>query len=178
MENLMNIGGWMLLAAAVILVILIPAPASPAMQMEKGDLWIKTAMESVMERNGHLNLNHIAVSSKHGIVQLKGTVLTGEEKGLADLIAMQIPGVKGVQNDLLVIPPLDQDIAIEKQAKATLIENPLINIEQLRVRVVNGIVTLRGIVDRTHERHFADRLVKMIPDVHKVVDKMETVRQA
>lgn len=176
-NKLMNIGAWTLVVAAVFLVILIPGPASPATPMEKGDLWIKTATESTMEKDGHLNLNRIGVSSHHGIVKLEGTVLTGEEKGLAELIAMQIPGVRGVQNNILVIPPLDQDIAIEKKARSTLIENPLIDIRQLRVRVVNGIVTLRGIVDRSRERHFADRLVSMLPDVSKVVDKMETFQQ-
>ena len=74
-----------------------------------------------------------------------------------------------------VIPPLDQDIAIEKQARAALIENPLLEIEQLHVRVSNGIVTLWGIVDRSREKHLADRLVSMLPSVEKVIDKMETL---
>jgi len=177
MKQPMNVAGWALLVLALSWVFLIPAPASPAMQREKSDLWIKTALESVMEKDGHLNLNRIGVSSHNGIVKLDGTVYTGEEKGLAELIAMQIPGVRGVENDMRVIPPLDQDIAIEKQARAALIENPLLDIEQLRVHVVNGIVTLQGIVDRTRERQLADRLVSMLPDVDKVVDRMETLRR-
>jgi len=178
MNQPMNVGGWVFLVLALFGVFLIPAPASPETQREKNDLWIRTALESVMEKDGHLNLNRIEVSSRNGIVKLDGTVYTGEEKGLAELIAMQIPGVRGVENDMRVIPPLDQDIATEKQARATLIENPLLDIEQLRVRAADGTVTLLGIVDRNRERHLADRLVSMLPDVRKVVDKMETLRPA
>jgi osmotically-inducible protein OsmY len=154
------------------------ATASHAMQQEKSDLWIKTALEFDMEKDGHLNLNRVGVSSHNGVVKLEGTVVTGEEKGLAELIAMQIPGVRGVENDMRVIPPLDQDIAIEKQAEAALIENPLLRIWQLRVHAVNGIVTLWGIVDGSRERHLADRLVSMLPAIDKVVDKMETLPRA
>jgi osmotically-inducible protein OsmY len=162
---------------SILFVTLSQAPASHAMKLEKSDLWIKTALESVIEKDGHLNLNRIGVTSHNGIVTLKGMVLTGEEKGLAELLAMQIPGVRGVESDIRVIPPLDRDIAIEKQARAALIENPLLDIKQLRVHVVNGNVTLQGIVDRSRERHLADRLVSMLPDVDKVVDKMETLRR-
>ncbi|HET6464798.1 MAG TPA: BON domain-containing protein [Nitrospiria bacterium] len=174
----MKIKGGALWVVSVLFVTLTQSTASHAMQHEKSDLWIKTAVESFMERDGHLNLNRIGVSSHSGIVKLNGTVYTGEEKGLAELIAMQIPGVRGVENDMRVIPPLDQDIAIEKQARAALIENPLLDIEQLRVRAADGVVTLLGIVDRNREKHLADRLVSMLPDVHKVVDRMETLRRA
>jgi len=173
----MNVGGGALLLASVVLVVLFPVPASPAVQLEKGDLWIKTALESVMEKDGRLDLNRIGVSSRKGIVKLEGTVLTGEEKGLAELLAMQIPGVRGVQNNMQVIPPLNQDIAIEKETQSVLIENPLIDIEALHVRANNGIVTMSGIVDRPCEKHLADRLVSMLPDVHKVVDRMETLQR-
>jgi len=175
MNNFMKIRGRALWLASVLIATLIQAPASHAMQPEKSDLWINTALEFDMEKDGHLNMNRIGVSSHNGVVQLEGTVVTGEEKGLAELIAMQIPGVRGVENDLRVIPPLDQDIVIEKQARAALIENPLLDIGQLRVHAVNGIVTLWGIVDRSRERHLADRLVSMVPAVEKVVDKMETL---
>jgi osmotically-inducible protein OsmY len=174
----MKIRGGALWVVSILFITLSQAPASHAMQREKSDLWIKTALESDMEKDGHLDLNRIGVSSHHGIVKLDGTVLTGEEKGLAELIAMQIPGVRGVENDILVIPPLDPDIAIEKQARAALIENPLLDIRQLRVHVVNRIVTLQGIVLRTRERHIADRLVSMLPDVDNVVDKLEALPKA
>jgi osmotically-inducible protein OsmY len=174
----MKIRGGALWVVSILFITLSQAPASHAMQREKSDLWIKTALESDMEKDGHLDLNRIGVSSHHGIVKLDGTVLTGEEKGLAELIAMQIPGVRGVENDMRVIPPLDPDIAIEKQARAALIENPLLDIRQLRVHVVNRIVTLQGIVLRTRERHIADRLVSMLPDVDNVVDKLEALPKA
>jgi len=178
MENLINVGAGILFGAAVILVILIPTPASPSTQMEKNDLWIKTALESVMEKDGHLNLNRIGISVRSRIVKLDGTVYTGEEKGLAELIAMQIPGVRGVENDMRVVPPLTQDIQVEKQVRATLMENPLLNIEALRVRAKYGVVTLLGIVDRPREKDLADRLVSMLPDVHKVVDRIEILERA
>lgn len=142
------------------------------------DLWITTALKSVMERNGHFDLDHIGLSVNHGTVDLSGSVLTGEEKGLAELLAMQIPGVKAVENGIRVIPALDRDIEIEKESKSALLENSLLHIRELSVEARDGIVTLKGIVYQPEEKQLANRLVTLLPGVKGVRNKIEVLGQA
>jgi len=150
----------------------IAAPADP------GDLWIKSALESVIEKDNRLSLNHIDVASLNGTVKLNGMVLTEDEKGLAERMASQIPGVKGIENDINVLPAVDPNSELEKEAKATLIENPLLHIGELQVRARDGVVTLNGVVQQSKEKRLARRLVALLPNVHGVVNRIETLRQA
>src|ERR1700751_1608731 len=85
------------------LVLLLPFSA-PASAGHRGDLWIKAAVESVIERDGRLDLDDLRVSSHNGIVKLSGTVLAGEERGLAAQLAMEVPDVQGIENDIQVVP--------------------------------------------------------------------------
>jgi osmotically-inducible protein OsmY len=148
---------------------------SSAMETRNGDLWIKAALEAVIEKDGRLVLDDLNVSSHDGIVKLGGVVVTADEKALAELLATQVPGVKGVENDIMVEPPLDQDFKVEKDAERTIIENPLVHITELKIRSRGGIVTLRGIVKRESEKKFAGELLSELPDVERVKDKIEVL---
>jgi len=167
-----------ILGVAIFLTLSIPAPAARAGQADPGDLWIKSAMESVMQKDGRLNLNRLKVRSQNGIVKLGGTAMTDDEKGLAELIAMEIPGVKGIENDIEVLPPVDPDSELQKETRVELIDNPLFHIHDLNVRARNGVVTLRGLVQRNQEKHLARRLVARLPHVHRVVNKIEALERA
>jgi len=183
MEKLMSIGSWALFVAAVFWVVRVTVLASPEVQQNKSDLWIKTAVESLMEKDGHFNLDgysgldRVAVSVHGGTVLLRGTVLIGEEKGTAELLAMQTTGVHAVENDIQVIPMLNQEVALEKESESDLDENPLLEIRELRVRAQDGTVTLKGIAPRGYEERLADHLVKMIPGVDAVRDKIEVLKR-
>jgi len=104
--------------------------------------------------------------------------MTDDEKGLAELIAMEIPGVKGIENDIEVLPPVDPDSELQKETRVELIDNPLFHIHDLNVRARNGVVTLRGLVQRNQEKHLARRLVARLPHVHRVVNKIEALERA
>jgi len=144
----------------------------------KNDVWIETALESVMEKDGRFDLDRIETATHHGVVTLSGTVFTGDEKGLAELLAMQIPGVKAVENEIRVVPAMTRDIGLEKKSRSALIENPLLNIRDLEVRASGGVVTLKGIVYRTGEKSLARSLVHQLPGVRRVVDRIEYLQRA
>jgi osmotically-inducible protein OsmY len=141
----------------------------------QGDVRIKTAVESVIEEDGHLDLEELRISSHNGIVKLGGTVLTSDERALAGLLATQVSGVQGVENDIAVVPPLNQDVKLEKQVEDTLLENPLLHITELKIRARYGVITLRGIVREESERRLTDQLLSDLPGVVMVKNKLEVL---
>jgi osmotically-inducible protein OsmY len=165
-------------AFSVMIVLALSGSAPAALGSNPSDLWIQTALDSVMEQDGHFDLDRIDTSTHHGVITLNGTVLTGDERGLAELLAMQIPGVKAVENEIRVVPDMTPEVVMEKQSRAALIENPLLDIRELEVRASGGIVTLRGIVYRPDEKRLARSLVHQLPGVRGVVDKIEYLQRA
>jgi len=178
MKGLFNLTVLAIFGTAIFIMVSMPAPASPVAQTAPGDLWITTALESVMEKDSRLSLSRIEVASVNGIVKLGGTVLTDDEKGLAEQIASQIPGVTGIENNVGVLPAAGPDSALEKEAKATLIENPLLHIGALAVSARDGVVTLKGLVYQNRDKRLARRLVALLPNVHSVVNKIEALGRA
>jgi osmotically-inducible protein OsmY len=152
-----------------------PTAASRAGQADSGDLWITSAIHSVMEKDSRLSPNQIEVASLKGIVKLDGRALTEDEKGLAEEIAMQIPGVKGIENDIEVLPAIDSDSELQDQTRTELIENPLLHIRELDVEARNGVVTLNGVVSQSRDKHLAGRFVAGLPNVHAVINRIETL---
>jgi osmotically-inducible protein OsmY len=163
---------------SMIIVLALSRPSRAGFRPVKNDLWIQTALDSVMEKDGRFDLDRIDTSTHNGVVTLSGTVFTGDEKGLAELLAMQIPGVKAVKNEIRVVPAMTRDIELEKKTRSTLIENPLLNIRELEVRASGGVVTLRGIVYRAGEKPLARSLVHQLPGVRRVVDRIEYLQRA
>ena len=156
----------------MVLLIILSAPASAG---HRGDLRIKTAVESVIERDGRLDLDDLGVSCHNGIVKLSGTVLAGEEKGLAAQLAMEVPDVQGIENDIQVVPILNENFKVEKEAESTLLANPFLHIRELKIRARYGIVTVKGIVYHKSEKRFVSELLSELPDVKRVINKIEVL---
>ena len=156
------------------MVLLLPLSATP-LAGHGGDLWIKAAVETVIERDGRLDLDDIRVSCHNGIVKLSGTVLADEEKGLAAQLVMEVPDVRGIENNIQVVPVLSENIKVEKEAEATLLANPLLHIRELKIRALYGMVTVKGIVYHKSEKIFVTELLSDLPDVKQVINKIEVL---
>lgn len=177
----MNKGTWGAVAMlGVMTLVSLSSPIRRSTVRGVSDLWISSALESVIERDGHDDLTRlprVSVATHDGIVTLSGAVLTDAEKGLAEELASEIPGVRGIDNTINVTPALNRDLAIEKAVQAELVEDPLVHIRDLRVRADDGVVTMEGIVSQHGEKRLARVLVARLPDVDQVIDKLETVRR-
>jgi osmotically-inducible protein OsmY len=167
-----------LMALGVFILWAFSQPTTALSQSEHTDLWVKTALESVMEKDPELDLDRIGVNVDHGTIKLNGTVLTGLEKGEAEKLAMLIPGVKAIENNIRVIPDLDQDIEDDKEAKSDLLEDPLLYVRDLKVHTVYGVTTLHGIVNQANEKRLASNIAAMDPGVDRVINKIEIVHAA
>jgi osmotically-inducible protein OsmY len=65
---------------------------------------VKRRVEEAIERAAELDARGITVSTRNGTVELHGTVHSMFERRVAENAAMAAPGVKEVENDLVVTP--------------------------------------------------------------------------
>jgi hypothetical protein len=89
----------------------------PLQKDDRDDEVLAGKLEEKLRMDERINWQLLQLNVKNGHVTLHGVVKTPEEKGLATLIAMSEPGVKGISNTVLV-----QENAPETQKKPDLTE--------------------------------------------------------
>jgi osmotically-inducible protein OsmY len=114
----------------------------------------------------------IAVTVAQGSVLLEG-VVRGYQRAAAERIARETPGVAAVDNRLHLADPLHPgDETLAKLIATALTADPAIPAGQIGVTVHDGIVELRGEVNRGAERSAVEAAVLDLPgvvDVHNRV---------
>ena len=148
---------------------------APGLPRAPSDRWIQTTLESEMERDALFDLDHVRVTVDHGTVKLGGTVRTGDERGEAELLAMATHGAQDIQDDIHVTPNVSRSVELDKEIRSDLLENPTLRIRDLRVRMVDGDVSLHGIVHHHDEKGRANELVALVPGVDAINDRMEVL---
>jgi osmotically-inducible protein OsmY len=68
------------------------------------DKTISTQVKTKLTGDKFVNLFSTGVGTHYGVVRLSGTVGTPEDRAEAERIAGRVKGVKGVVNDILVVP--------------------------------------------------------------------------
>jgi osmotically-inducible protein OsmY len=108
---------------------------------------IKTDVETSLSLNINIDISDINISVTAGIVTLEGTVDAYWKKTRAESIASGISGVLDVINKLTIVPTknfVDKDIA--EDLVSSISRNYRVSIDEVDVKVENGIVTLTGTV--------------------------------
>jgi osmotically-inducible protein OsmY len=133
---------------------------------KRSDDEIKKDVTSTIGRDVYLCGLPISVSVEDGIVTLKGSVGNAYQKDRASDDSLLLENVKDVKNDLEVKPwenenvrkrvPVPSDEQIEKAVRDELtqdlrVEDPF----ELSVEVIDGNVTLRGIVPSYYQKRLA-----------------------
>ncbi|MFO7923038.1 MAG: BON domain-containing protein [Bacteroidales bacterium] len=124
-----------------------------------------------------VNANEVYVNIKDGTVLLKGTVPTYASKVAAEKNVYEVPGVTRVENYLKVeIPsdvtrPTDQEITENIESK--LISNSRINAVNIKVDVIEGIVTLSGFTGSYWEKKHAEDIVLDTRGVIEVINNLQ-----
>ncbi len=115
----------------------------------------------------------IIVGCTDGTVTLAGTVSSWSEKDEAGLLATEVRGVKGVQNDLIVKwTVLRPDSAIQQDIMAALRRDAYLTDLPIQVSVTNGYVTLTGMVGSEYERERASDNVRRVANVTGVSNNL------
>lgn len=120
----------------------------------------------------------IDVAVEGGKVTLHGTTSTIISRHYAAADALEVPGVKSLDNKLKVKYPAaaaPSDEQIRKSIEHLLEWNSSIDSKHVRVRVENGIVTLEGSVDALWRKFHAEDVLMQLTGVAGINNKLTVV---
>jgi osmotically-inducible protein OsmY len=134
----------------------------------KSDFQLQQEVMDQLAWEPKLSDTNINVSSRHGIIILSGLVDTYDKKITAEKAALKIAGVKGVAQELEVIPSKkfkrpDSDIA--EAVVNALKWSTSVPDEQIKVKVQDGWVTMTGEVDLPYQIDEARLAVEKIAGI-------------
>jgi osmotically-inducible protein OsmY len=117
----------------------------------------------------------IKVDSKDGIVTLTGTVTNASQKSLAEDTVSSLPGVKSVDNQLVISgaqPAEHSDAWITMKVKTELLFHRNVSATGTSVYTDNGVVTLQGVASSQAEKELTTEYAKDIDHVKSVNNEM------
>ena len=116
----------------------------------------------------------ISSSVSNGVVRLTGVVDSWQERRLVEKLAMQVRGVKEIQNDIIVQADEDRsDQEIRQEIEQTLDMDSRVAAEQIEVEVNDGEVSLSGQVGSASERELAMELAEVVGVTAVEADRLE-----
>lgn len=135
-------------------------------------------VEQALEQAG---MNDVSVNedADNRVIRLSGDVQTEEQRQRAEQLAQQHAAGWTVANEIGVRPAgadqagdiaSEEDKAIENRWNAEAMKN---NLDDVDVRVENGVVTLEGEVRNQQQVQQAEKLAKGIEGVRQVVNNLE-----
>ncbi len=133
---------------------------------------------------GTTAFNALTLGVQNGVVTLGGNAYGPVDKDSAVSLVANTPGVKDVIDNIQVDPtsPFDDQIRVA-EARA-IYGYPQLNkyamdpAKPIRITVVNGNVTLSGVVDSQADKDVANIRANAVPNVFKVTNNLQVVGNA
>jgi osmotically-inducible protein OsmY len=117
----------------------------------------------------------ITTESKDGVVTLTGTVANASDKSLAEDTVASLPGVKSVDNQLVVSgdqPAEHSDAWITTKVKTALLFHRNVSATGTTVSTTDGVVTLQGEASSMAQKELTTEYAKDIDNVKSVDNQM------
>ena len=162
-------GKMLILATASTVLLSLPVRASDT------DSRIESSAAKSYVFKTYLKDDSITTESKNGAVILTGTVATASHKSLAQDTVEGLPGVKSVDNQLLVKgeqPAEHSDTWIGVKVKSALLFHRNVSATGTTVNVTNGIVTLTGQASSLAKKELTTEYAKDVDNVKAVNNQM------
>jgi hyperosmotically inducible periplasmic protein len=114
--------------------------------------------------------NHVTVTANDGAVTLTGTVGDRDLKNLAEDTVSNLPGVTGVDNQIVLDPNLAEhsDGWIALKVRTQLLVRSNVSVANTKVSVQDGVVTLTGTADNLAQKELTGEYAKDIDWVKSV----------
>jgi hyperosmotically inducible protein len=151
--------------------------------VEDATLRDKLAERLAYDRVGYgtTAFNSFTIGVQNGAVTLGGTAYGPSDKDSAISLVSNYPGVKDVVDNIDVAPLSPNDDRIRLAEARAIYGFPQLNkyaidpAKPIRITVVNGNVTLSGVVDTQADKDVANIRANGVPGVFKVVNNLQVV---
>jgi osmotically-inducible protein OsmY len=143
--------------------------------LKGSDLRTREAVMRQLEGDPRVDASEVGVSATEGAVLLSGFIDTYEGKLAAERAAKRVRGVRAVANDLQVklrLTRTDDDIARDA-ARALQLRAAIP--DKVQAAVHQGHITLTGTVSWLFQRDLAEEMVRYLPGVVEVINRIEVV---
>ena len=145
------------------------------------ELRTKLANALAVDRVGYgtTAFNAITIGVQNGVVTLGGTVYGPADKDSAIGLVENTPGVRDVIDNLEVAPLSPMDDQLRLRLARVIYGTPQLQkysmdpAKPIRITVVNGNVTLSGVVDNQGDKDVANIRARTVPGVFNVTNDLE-----
>jgi osmotically-inducible protein OsmY len=150
-------------------------------QVDDVTLRNKLAEKLTYDRVGYgtTAFNAFTIGVQNGVVTLGGVAYGPTDKDSAISLVSNYPGVKDVVDNIEVAPVSPMDDRIRLAVARAVYGAPQLNkyaidpAKPIRITVVNGNVTLSGVVDNQGDKDVANIRANGVPGVFKVVNNLQ-----
>jgi hyperosmotically inducible protein len=173
-RDFMKINYSSLCLSFVAAMLLTSAPAFTAFASET-DSRIEASAKSSYVYKTYLKDDAITTESREGVVTLTGRVANDFHKALAQETAANLPGVKSVDNQLVLkaeSPAENTDGWVGTKVKTALLFHSDVNAFKTEVDVKDGVVTLKGEALSQAQKDLAGEYAKDVAGVKDVNNEM------
>lgn len=157
------------MAAAVLISTAIPLFASDA------DDRIESTFKKSYVFKTYLTDENIKITSKEGVVTLSGDVLDESHKPMAQDVAEAIPGVKSVEN-AIVIKNEKSDMWLKMKVQSAILLHSKVDAVNTNVSVKDGVVTLKGTAISQAQKELTGEYTKDVEGVKGVKNEMTVTK--
>ncbi|HEY6373932.1 MAG TPA: BON domain-containing protein [Edaphobacter sp.] len=141
----------------------------------------KLAEKLIYDRVGYgtTAFNSFTIGVQNGVVTLGGTAYGPTDKDSAVSLVANYPGVKDIVDNIEVAPVSPMDDRIRLAEARAIYGAPQLNkyaidpAKPIRITVVNGNVTLTGVVDNQGDKDVANIRANGVPGVFKVINNLQ-----
>jgi osmotically-inducible protein OsmY len=149
--------------------------------VEDVELRNKLAEKLAYDRVGYgtTAFNALTIGVQNGVVTLGGVAYGPTDKDSALSLVANYPGVKDVVDNIEVAPVSPMDDRIRLAEARAIYGAPQLNkyaldpAKPIRITVVNGNVTLSGVVDNQADKDVANIRANGVPGVFKVINNLQ-----
>ncbi len=157
------------MAAAVLLSTAIPLFASDT------DDRIESSFKKSYVYKTYLKDEHITISSQNGVVKLSGDVLDEAHKPMAQDTVEALPGVKSVENTI-VVKNDKSDGWVKMKVQTALVFHANVDASNTEVIVKDGYVTLKGKAISKTQKDLTSEYAKDVEGVKGVTNEMSMAK--
>ncbi|SFL28972.1 Osmotically-inducible protein OsmY, contains BON domain [Desulfomicrobium norvegicum] len=153
------------------------------------DAWIRDNVVSTLLFHRSVSPSTTQINVKDGVVTLKGEASSEAQKELTTEYAMDVDGVKDVENEMTVAKDQEKekaekaeksqsisetidDVSITTQVKMTLLYHRSTSALKTKVETQDGVVTLTGEAKNAAEANLATKLAADVNGVKEVKNQM------